>query len=123
MSAMDKTNIAKGNAETIVGAYEAGLLTKQTTLKELRDQSGETGLFGNITDEEVKDAEEEDDNPPLPGGEADPALADPTQTGNGAALPNGKSGNPELDPIVKAKVSFGDDNKKPWQKIADYLKH
>lgn len=119
MSAMDKSNIAKGNAETVVGAYEAGLLTKQTTMKELRDQSGETGLFGNITDEEIEEAKEEDDNPPLPGGEAGPL--ETGQTGN-TALPNGQSGKPELNTIGKAGVSFGDD-KKPWQKIADYLKH
>lgn len=65
MSAMDKATIGKTQTETIIGAYEVGLVTKPTAMKELRESSGDTGLFTNISDEEIKDAESEP--PPEPG--------------------------------------------------------
>lgn len=72
MSATDKANIGKSNTETIIGALEADAIDKPTAMKELRQSSTETGLFSNITDEQIKDAEKEkEDNPPIPG-EADP---------------------------------------------------
>lgn len=73
MSAMDKASIAKTNTETIVGAMEGVGIKRSTAMKELRGMTGDTGLFSNITDEEVAEAEKEDDeNPPMPG-EVDPA--------------------------------------------------
>lgn len=65
MSAVDKATIAKTNSETIAGAEEAGLISRPSAMKELRDMSKETGLFGNITDEDITQAEEEP--PPEPG--------------------------------------------------------
>jgi hypothetical protein len=72
MSATDKATIAKSNTETILGAFEAGLTSRETSLKELRQDSGDTGLFSNITDEDIADAEAEADEPPMPD-QADPA--------------------------------------------------
>ncbi len=64
MSAMDKAVIAKSNTETVVGAFEAGLNSRATAMKELRDSAGDTGIFSNISDEEINEAEE--DLPPSP---------------------------------------------------------
>lgn len=64
MSALDKASIAKSNAETIIGVHEAGLASTETAMRELRDCSGDTGLFSNISDEEIKEAEEAE--PPAP---------------------------------------------------------
>lgn len=64
MSALDQANIAKTNTETIVGAFESGLTDRATSMKELRQSSGDTGLFQNISDEDIKEAEEE--LPPQP---------------------------------------------------------
>lgn len=64
MSALDKSTVAKTNTETIVGAYEAGLTDRATGMKELRQSSGDTGLFQNISDEDIQEAEEE--LPPQP---------------------------------------------------------
>lgn len=64
MSAMDKATVSKSNTETLLGAYEAGVTDRETTLKELRQMSGDTGLFTNITDDSIKDAEGEE--PPMP---------------------------------------------------------
>lgn len=64
MSAIDKATIAKSNTETIIGAFEAGLNDAETSMKELREQSGDTGLFSNISDEAIAEAGIEP--PPLP---------------------------------------------------------
>jgi phage-related protein (TIGR01555 family) len=72
MSATDKAMNAKTNTETITGAYEAGLTDRATSLKELRQTSGDTGIFSNISDEDIKEAEDEE--PPMP--EEDPAEQD-----------------------------------------------
>lgn len=63
MSALDKATIAKTNTETIVGAYESGLTSRKVAMLELRESSGDTGLFSNITDEDINEADE--DLPPL----------------------------------------------------------
>lgn len=65
MSALDKANIAKLNTETVIGAHDAGMVSTQTGMKELRQQSSETGLFSNITDEEINSAEEIDPPDPM----------------------------------------------------------
>ncbi len=64
MSASDKATIAKTTAETIIGAFESGLIPQKTAMEELRDSSGDTGIFANITDEDIAKAEEE--LPPSP---------------------------------------------------------
>ncbi len=64
MTEKDKSEIGKANAETIVGVYDSGVIPRKIALEELRDSSGNSGLFANITDEMIKEAEE--DEPPLP---------------------------------------------------------
>lgn len=57
MSALDKANIAKSNTETILGAHDSGVIDRNTAMKELRHSSGDTGLFSNITDEDIQESE------------------------------------------------------------------
>ena len=64
MTAMDKVANAKTTAETVSGVFEAGLISQQTAMKELKETSGDTGLFNNITDEDINSAEE--DAAPMP---------------------------------------------------------
>lgn len=75
MSATDKAIIAKSNTETVLGAFEGGLTNRETSLKELRQSSGDTGLFSNISDEDIVDAEGEEppmpDQPGVEGGESE----------------------------------------------------
>lgn len=73
MSATDKATNAKTMTETIVGAYDSGVIDRGTTLKELRDASSDTGVFSNITDEEISEAETEE--PPMP--DMDPNAPNP----------------------------------------------
>lgn len=60
MSMLDKSTIAKTITETILGAFESGIVDKATAMKELRQNSGEVGVFSNITDESISEAENED---------------------------------------------------------------
>lgn len=67
-SDLDKATIAKTNVESIIAAHEEGLVPTKAAMQELRGLSGKTGLFTNITDKDINDAEDEE--PPMPG--ADP---------------------------------------------------
>ena len=82
MSATEKVNNAKATAETIIGGFESGLVKKATALSELRASSSDTGIFSNISDEEIAEGEEEDDEPPMPdmpGAEIDPSKEKPAE--------------------------------------------
>ena len=69
MSAVDKANVAKTTTDTVIAANQAGLVSTEAGMKELRDSASESGLFSNITDEDIKDAEGmEPPSPDLPGG-------------------------------------------------------
>lgn len=68
--AKDKAEIGSKNSETIGAQYDRGLISVATALKELRGQAPQTGLFGSITDEDIKTAEEEP--PPMPDSAPEP---------------------------------------------------
>lgn len=54
----ERAETAKVNTEAITMAADSGLISPQTAAKELRQQSVETGLFTNITDEEIDSLED-----------------------------------------------------------------
>lgn len=60
----EKADIAKINTDTVVEAHASGLVDTPTAMKELRQNSGESGIFSNITDEQIDEAETEE--PPMP---------------------------------------------------------
>lgn len=64
MSATDKATIAKMNTDTIVEAHQEGAIDTATMMKELKQSSGDNGIFTHITDEQIEDAENEE--PPMP---------------------------------------------------------
>ncbi len=64
LSDTEKADIAQKDTTTIVDAFDAGLVSRQTALKELRQSSNTSGLWSNITDEEIKAAEDEPPPPP-----------------------------------------------------------
>ena len=100
MSAADKAANAKVTADTVVVAFDAGLIPQKTAMEELRDSSGDTGIFSNITDEDIASADEE--LPPQP----DPnALPLPTGKPGNAEGEGKKTPSPSQEP-VKAKDSF-----------------
>jgi phage-related protein (TIGR01555 family) len=65
MTAKEKAEIGEIKTRTVSAAHESGLIKKSIAVKELRQSSTETGLFSNITDEDIEEAEEDD--VPMPG--------------------------------------------------------
>ncbi|CAB4149741.1 phge_rel_HI1409, phage-associated protein, HI1409 family [uncultured Caudovirales phage] len=100
MSTMDKATIGKTQTETLAGAEEAGFIKRSTAMKELRQNSKEIGLFSNISDEDIKEAEEEE------------AMAPPEPLAEGALDPLNELQDPvkdpkEMVPILDAKPGIG----------------
>lgn len=84
MSDVDKANIAKTNTDTVLEAYNSGLISQKTAMQELREFSGNTGIFSNITDKEINEAEEE--MAPIPD-EPSPQPEVPTKDGGEGVVP------------------------------------
>lgn len=59
LSNQDKADLADKGSEAIGKAYDRGLISARTALKELRQQSDVTGYFTNITDEDIERAEDQ----------------------------------------------------------------
>lgn len=111
MSATDRASIAKSNTETVIGAFEAGLINSASAMQELRETSGDTGLFSNITDEEIEEAKERDKEDPLP--EAGSQLPGEEQQPdeNAGELDDTKTPVKALDSIVTRLKKFIRGNK------------
>ena len=69
LSDVEKATTATSITTAVVGAFEAGITDRATSLAELRQSSHITGVFSNISDEAIKEAEDE---PPPDPNEADP---------------------------------------------------
>lgn len=96
MTAEEKANVSKTTTDAVIQAFDAGLISQRVALKELQQSSDETGIWTNISDEDIEAADDappdpgegdfgEDPYPPEPG--ADPEGGDPvrgqSETGGG----------------------------------------
>ncbi len=59
MSDEQKVTIANTATNTIIASHQEGLISTPTAMKELRQLSYKTGVYTNITDEEIEEAENE----------------------------------------------------------------
>ncbi len=59
VSDTEKSTIANTVVDAVTKASDSGLIDRHTALKELRQSSTVTGVFSNITDEDIKEAENE----------------------------------------------------------------
>jgi phage-related protein (TIGR01555 family) len=75
MSDTEKATNAKTTTESVLGAYDSGLIPAETALKELRASSENTGIFANITDEQIEEAKGME--PPAADVSVSPALQEP----------------------------------------------
>lgn len=74
MSENEMADLATKSATAVVQTFEAGIIGRSTALKELRQSSEGSGIFSNISDEDIEEAEDE----PPPGGEGfDPMTGEP----------------------------------------------
>lgn len=65
LSDTEKAEIGSKDTASVVSAFDSGIVDRGTALKELRQSSNTSGLWSNITDEDIKAAE--DEPPPVPG--------------------------------------------------------
>jgi len=117
----EKADIATAKTTAVTSTYDNGLLSRKTALKELRQMSEETGLFTNITDEEIEAA---DDEPQQMGeGGEDPMAAlmggDPNMTPEGGpvpptGLPDAQAEPPETAAPTGIKARFAALREKLW---------
>lgn len=68
LSDVEKAEVGAKDTNSVVQAFDAGIVDRGTALKELRQSSNTTGLWSNITDDEITEAENE---PPPVLGEKD----------------------------------------------------
>jgi hypothetical protein len=117
MTPVDKATVSKSDTEVVVGAFDAGLIKKSTTLKELSQNSKTTGLFTNITDEEIAEAEDAEkdaeENPPMP-------EAGPAQPGGPTPPPPPPAQvNPQAEAPPKLKKLSSNDS--AWKRIRKWV--
>ena len=55
----EKSNLAKSNTDAVISVFNAGVISPRMVLKELQQASATTGVFTNITDEDVDAASDE----------------------------------------------------------------
>jgi len=86
----EKAEILDRKTASITTAFTSNVITRETALKELRDGARETGVFSNISDEEITEAA--NDPPP---GELAQAELDATVNAGRAAAAGGKKEKPK----------------------------
>ena len=60
-SDMEKSDLASKQAQILYDGFQAGIFGKGTVLRELKQQSSITGMFTNITDDMIEQADKEDE--------------------------------------------------------------
>lgn len=60
----DKSDLVQKASAPVLAAFDSGVIGRKTALKELREMGDRSGIFTNITEEDIEKAEEE---PELPG--------------------------------------------------------
>lgn len=102
----DKATVAGSVTTAITSALESSLISQQTAMKELRQSSKITGIFTNITADDIEKAEEEIEPPPGPEGVMPPGMAPPGLPGAPGGLP-GLPGQPKPPGLLKAPQAPG----------------
>lgn len=64
----ERADLAKCGTDNVVAAYNVGLISQRTALKELKQQSERTGVWTNITDEDIERASDTVEQPGEMGG-------------------------------------------------------
>ncbi len=93
----ERMELAKTGTDNVVAALNAGMISKRTGLQELKQQSERTGVWTNITDEDIEKAPDEIEDP----GEMMPPGMDfggdapkpPQRPGNEPGQGNGQAGD------------------------------
>lgn len=92
----EMSDLASKNTDSVTKAFQAGLISQRTALKELRSQSEITGMWTNITDEDIEKADDTIQDPNEGMGDMDGLFGNaPSSPGN-----QGESGEDDKqDPL------------------------
>lgn len=101
---VQKADVASKSTETVVKAFDAGLISQQVALKELRQSSRTTNLFTNITQKEIDAADDETGPPALDGLDIDPETGLPKGP---LRLPGDEDGNDAGQDREEVKMGGG----------------
>lgn len=101
MSEDQKATIAVGVTSAVTQAYDAGIVEKSVAMRELRQSADVTGIWSNIDDDAIADAENE---PPEPG-ETEPDVPVPALLAETVAQPD--DGPEAVDPLGMDKGEEG----------------
>lgn len=112
MDPKDKAEIGDKNAETIGKAFDRGLIKAETAMKELRAQAPTTGLFGSITDEDIKEAELEP--PPMPDAAPEKLPGGPAEKPADGGADKGKNPEPVREGVQEKVAKKTGDRKWKW---------
>lgn len=90
-SQKEKVEISKGVVEAVTKAHQEGVIDTPTAMKELKQSADYTGIFSNITEDAITEAENEPPPMPVENQGLDPAdpNADPAQPLPRNGLPRG----------------------------------
>ena len=94
MDDVQKADVATKITDAVCKAEEQGLITQKTALKELRQSSEITGIFSNITDDDIEAA---NDEPPAP-------VSDPDETTNPTHTEPGEESGTQVRETVEADI-------------------
>lgn len=107
----DKADIGKIKTDTVAVAFSEALINQKTAMQELKGISDETGLFNNITQEDIDQADS--DPPEIPGEDTGGDGTNPF--GDGPPKPDG---DPEGDVDEEVDKTVVD---KKWQRWFDRI--
>lgn len=94
MDDVQKADVATKITDAVCKAEDQGLITQKTALKELRQSSEITGIFSNITDDDIEAA---NDEPPAP-------VSDPDETTNPTHTEPGEESGTQVRETVEADI-------------------
>jgi len=96
-----KATVARDTTDAVARAFDAGIISQRVALLELRQVSRTSGVFSNITDDDIESAE---DVPPPPASEVMPENNMP----GGKENPNGDETDVEADPDKEKRTRAKD---------------
>lgn len=114
----EKSDLGKQNVEAILAPFTAGVISQRTVLMELKQQAEVTGLFSNVTDDMIDDAD--DDTNPM----GDLGLGD-EMGGLGTPKPKKAAAKEAKEPKAETKSAKAEtksgksDTKQPKKKTKD----
>jgi phage-related protein (TIGR01555 family) len=89
----ENADLVQKKATIINELFSSGLLPQKTALKELKEMSDSAGIFNNITDEDIKNADSAPDIGDMPGQHASDSFAENFDESKHPRRADGKFGN------------------------------